>query len=186
MTHDVTSAASRGKTLALIAAVARNGVIGAGNTIPWRLPDDMRRFRALTTGHAIMMGRKTWESLAGPLPQRQNIVITRQAGWHADGAETAPSLAAAWPLVRLPPPVYCIGGGELYAAALPYADLLHLTEIDRDFAGDAHFPAYDRSAWREIARETHRAPEDFEYAFVEYERVVGHPAQRLPAPHHLR
>lgn len=183
MTPDVTRAARRATTLALIAAVARNGVIGAGNAIPWRLPDDMRRFRALTTGHAIVMGRKTWESLGRPLPQRQNIVITRQAGWRADGVDAAPSLAAASPLVRLPPPVYCIGGGELYAAALPYADLLHVTEIDRDFAGDAHFPAFDRGAWREVARETHRAPEGFDYAFVEYERAAGHPAQRLPAPH---
>ena len=98
--------------LALIAAVARNGVIGAGNALPWRLPADLRRFRALTSGHAVVMGRRTWESLGRPLPDRQNIVVTRAAGWHAAGAEVAASLAAALALARLPAPVFCIGGGR--------------------------------------------------------------------------
>jgi len=156
--------------LALIAAVARNGVIGDGNTLPWRLPADLRRFRALTTGHAVIMGRRTWESIGRALPDRQNIVVTRQPAYVADGALVQVSLDDALRAATLPAPVYCIGGGELYALALPRAATLHLTEIDREFAGDTRFPDFDRAAWRETAREEHRAPEGFGYAFVTYER----------------
>jgi dihydrofolate reductase len=156
--------------LALIAAVARNGVIGGGNTLPWRLPADLQRFRALTTGHAVIMGRRTWESIGRALPGRQNIIVTRQTGYAAEGALVCASLDDALRAVTLPAPVYCIGGGELYALALPRAATLHLTEIDRDFDGDTRFPDFDRTAWREAARETHHAPEGFDYAFVTYER----------------
>jgi dihydrofolate reductase len=156
--------------LALIAAVARNGVIGDGNTLPWRLPADLRHFRALTTGHAVIMGRRTWESIGRALPDRQNIVVTRQPAYVADGALVQASLDDALRAATLPAPVYCIGGGELYALALPRAATLHLTEIDREFAGDTRFPDFDRAAWRETAREEHRAPEGFGYAFVTYER----------------
>ncbi|MFO1398199.1 MAG: dihydrofolate reductase [Burkholderiales bacterium] len=160
------------RRLALVAAVARNGVIGAGNALPWRLPDDLRHFRALTTGHAVIMGRKTWDSLGRPLPQRQNIVVTRSAAWHADGVEAAGSLADALARVRLPAPAFCIGGGELYAAAIAMADVLYITAIDRDFAGDAHFPAIDPAHWRETAREPrHDDAADLDYAFVTYERA---------------
>jgi len=156
--------------LALIAAVASNGVIGGGNALPWRLPADMQHFRALTTGHAVIMGRKTWESIGRPLPGRQNIVVTRQPGFVAEGAVVALSLDAALRAATLPPPVFCIGGGELYALALPFAQTVHRTEIDRAFDGDTRFPDLDRSAWRETAREAHRAPEGYGYAFVTYER----------------
>jgi dihydrofolate reductase len=156
--------------LALIAAVARNGVIGGGNTLPWRLPADLKRFRALTTGHAVIMGRRTWESIGRALPERQNIVVTRDPGYAADGASVQSSLDDALRAVTLPPPVFCIGGGELYALALPRAATLYLTEIDRAFEGDTRFPDFDRAAWREAAREEHRAPEGFGYAFVTYER----------------
>ena len=156
--------------LALIAAVARNGVIGGGNTLPWRLPADLKRFRALTTGHAVIMGRRTWESIGRVLPGRQNIVVTRQPGYAANGAVVHASLDEALRAATLPAPVFCIGGGELYALALPRAATLHLTEIDRDFDGDTRFPEFDRTAWRESARETHHAPEGFDYAFVTYER----------------
>ncbi len=156
--------------LALIAAVARNGVIGAGNALPWRLPDDLKRFRALTTGHAVIMGRRTWESLPRALPGRQNIVVTRAPDRAFAGAEAARSLADALSRVRMPAPAFCIGGGGLYAAALAHADVLHLTEIDREFEGDTAFPPFDRAAWRETARETHRAPDGLGYAFVTYER----------------
>ncbi len=159
-------------SLALIAAVARNGVIGAGNALPWRLPEDLKRFRALTTGHTVIMGRRTWESLGRPLPNRQNIVVTRQSAWHADGAQTAGSLAAAIALAQLPPPIFCIGGSELFAQALPDADVLHMTEIDRDFPGDVYFPEYDRAAWKAIAREPGRSADGLDYAFVTYERIA--------------
>jgi dihydrofolate reductase len=158
--------------LALIAAVAANGVIGERNRLPWRLPEDLRRFRALTTGHAVIMGRKTWESLPGPLPGRQCIVVTRNPDYRAAGAEVAATLEAALALVQLPPPAFCIGGGELYRVAFPLADLLYLTEIGRDFSGDATFPAYDRGAWREVSREPHQGegPDAFPYSFVARER----------------
>jgi dihydrofolate reductase len=156
--------------LALIAAVAKNGVIGEGNALPWRLPADMQHFRALTTGHAVIMGRKTWESIGRPLPQRQNIVVTRQRDYAAAGATVALSLDEALREVSLPAPAYCIGGGELYALALPRAATLHVTHIDRDFAGQTYFPAFDRAMWRETSRDEHCAPEGFKYAFVTYER----------------
>jgi dihydrofolate reductase len=156
--------------LALIAAVARNGVIGGDNALPWRLSADMQRFRALTTGHSVVMGRKTWESIGRPLPGRQNIIVSRQVGYKADGAIVTTSLDDALRAATLPPPVYCIGGGELYALALPLATSLYCTEIDRDFAGDTRFPDFDPAAWRETAREEHSAPEGFNYAFVTYER----------------
>jgi dihydrofolate reductase len=156
--------------LALIAAVAKNGVIGRGNALPWRLSADMQRFRALTTGHAVIMGRKTWESIGRPLPGRQNIVVTRQRDYAAPGAVVTGSLDEAMAAIALPEPAYCIGGGELYAQALPRATTLHFTHIDREFSGDTRFPDLDASTWRETAREEHHAPEGYAYAFVTYER----------------
>jgi dihydrofolate reductase len=164
--------------LAIIAAVARNGVIGVQGTLPWRLPEDLKRFRALTTGHAIIMGRRTWDSLGRALPQRQNIVVTRDPTLRADGAEIAASLDAALARVARPAPAFCIGGGELYALALARADILYLTEIDGDFAGDAHFPAWPRSAWNEVAREARSTDEGLEYAFVTYARAATNTAER--------
>jgi dihydrofolate reductase len=160
--------------IALIAAVAQNGVIGADNRLPWQLPDDLRRFRALTTGHSIIMGRKTWESIGKPLPERQNIVVTRRPDFHAPGAQLANSLEAALALAILPEPVFVIGGEALYRAALPLARLLYLTEIQRDFEGDARFPDYARQAWRETSREASRAdgPDGFAFAFTAYERAL--------------
>ena len=138
--------------LAIVVAVAGNGVIGVDNRLPWRLPEDLRHFRALTTGHAVIMGRRTWESLPRALPERQNIVVTRRPGYAAAGAEVAPSLDAALALVRLAGPAFCIGGAELYAAALPRAEEMHVTEVAGEHAGDTRFPAFDRSAWTEVAR----------------------------------
>jgi dihydrofolate reductase len=155
--------------LAIIAAVASNGVIGRAGALPWRLPADLRHFRALTSGHAVIMGRRTWESIGRALPERQNIVVTRRPDFRAPGAEVAPSLAAAMALVRLPAPAFCIGGGELYREALPLAATLYLTEIDRAFDGDATFPDFDRRAWRQVAREAH-AGDGLEYAFATYMR----------------
>ena len=161
-------------SVALIAAVAANGVIGAGNRLPWRLPEDLKRFRALTVGHAVIMGRKTWESLPRALPERQNIVVTRRGDFAAVGAEIAASFPAALARVRLPQPAFCIGGGELYRAALPFATALYMTEIARDFDGDAWFPPFARGDWREISREEHAAgsADGFAYAYVTYERVT--------------
>jgi len=160
-------------SLALIAAVASNGVIGVDNRLPWHLPDDLKRFRALTIGHAVIMGRKTWESLSRALPERQNIVVTRQSGYPARGADVAASLDEAIALVRLPAPVFCIGGGELFREALARAQRLYLTEIDRHFDGDATFPPWRGSRWKEIAREPGHSDDagGFDYAYVTYERT---------------
>ncbi len=159
--------------LVVIAAVARDGVIGVDNRLPWHLPEDLRHFKELTTGRAVVMGRRTWESLPErfrPLPGRHNIVVTSDGGYRADGATVADSLPAALAAAGQGE-TFVIGGAQLYTAALPLADRLELTEIDAAFAGDAHFPAYDRSAWREIARESHRSGAGFDYSFATYERV---------------
>jgi dihydrofolate reductase len=160
--------------VALIAAVARNGIIGAGNRLPWHLPEDLSRFRTLTSGHTVIMGRKTWESIGKPLPNRQNIVVSRQLGLRLDGASVAHSLDEALAMAVRPDPVFVIGGEALYRSALPLAVLLYLTEIERDFHGDARFPPFERAEWREIARET-REPasgEGFAYHFATYERAL--------------
>jgi dihydrofolate reductase len=163
----------RAPRVALIAAVARNGVIGIDNHLPWRLPDDLKRFRALTVGHSVIMGRKTFESIGTPLPGRQNIVVTHRNDFRAAGCDSASSLPDAIARATLPEPVFVIGGEALYRAALPLADLLYLTEIDRDFAGDAGFPEFARQDWRETARELKHQdePSGFVYAFTTYERI---------------
>ena len=162
--------------LALIAAVARNGVIGVDNRLPWRLPDDLKRFRSLTIGHSVIMGRRTFESIGAPLTGRENIVVTRRHDYHPVGCKIASNLADALVLATLPAPAFVIGGEALYRAAMPLADTLFLTEIDRDFAGDARFPDFARELWRETARELRRQdePGGFGYAFTEYQRISEH------------
>ena len=162
--------AIRRPRLTLIAALASNGVIGADNAMPWRLPADLQRFKALTMGHSIIMGRKTWESLARPLPGRRNIVVSRNAACQAAGATLVGSLAAALEACAGEQEAFVIGGAEIYAQALPLADCLQLTEIHRDFAGDTRFPTFDRTDWREVARARQAGPE-FEYDFVTYHRT---------------
>jgi dihydrofolate reductase len=148
-------------------------VIGVGNRLPWRLPEDMRRFRTLTLGHSVIMGRRTFESIGRALPGRQNIVITRSADFRAADCAIAASLAGAVALVALPDPAFVIGGEALYREALPTASALYLTEIDRDFAGDARFPDFSRESWRETERELRHQdePGGFDYAFAAYERI---------------
>jgi dihydrofolate reductase len=161
------------RALELVVAMDRNGAIGYRNALPWRLPADLKRFRELTGGHAVIMGRKTWESIGRPLPDRQNIVVSRRADFMPDAVHTAHSLDEAIDMVRLPGPIFCIGGAELFRVALPRAKRLHITEIAAEFPGDTFFPLYDRSVWRETAREEHPASGDiaFDYAFVTYDRV---------------
>jgi dihydrofolate reductase len=161
--------------LTLVAAVARNGVIGRDNDMPWRLPEDLKHFRRVTLGAPVIMGRRTWDSLPAafkPLPGRRNVVITRNPGWRADGAEAAASLDEALRRLAAEPAAFVVGGAQLYAQALQRADELVLTEIDRDFEGDTRFPGFDRTLFTEVARETHRAapPNDFDFAFVTYRR----------------
>jgi dihydrofolate reductase len=160
-----------GPRVYLVAAIAANGVIGAGGRLPWRLPEDLRHFKALTLGHPVIMGRKTWESLGRPLPGRENVVVTRTPGYEARGAHVAGSLDAALALCAGESVAFVIGGSELYAAALPVADGLVLTEIERDYAGDAHFPDFDRSAWREAQRQPQTSADGLRFDFVRYERA---------------
>lgn len=162
--------------LALIAAVARNGCIGKDNALPYRLPEDQQHFRRVTMGCPVIMGRRTWESLPArfrPLPGRRNIVVTRNPAWHVEGAQAVNSIDAALALVSAADRAFVIGGGELYAATLARADELVLTEIERDFDGDARFPAWDRSRFREVERTHHHAapPNDFDFDFVTYRRI---------------
>jgi dihydrofolate reductase len=158
--------------LTLIAAVARNGVIGFANRLPWQLPADLRRFKELTTGHTVIMGRKTWESLPAkfrPLPGRRNIVVTRNDAFIADGATVSTSLPDAIAAAN-GDEAFVIGGAELYKAALPLADRLQLTEIDAAYEGDTWFPVIDMAQWRETARETHADETGPGYAFVTYRK----------------
>ena len=159
--------------LALIAAVARNGAIGRDNELLWKESADQKHFVATTRGHAVVMGRKTWESLPPrfrPLPGRRNVVVTRNAGFAAPGAETADSLATALQRLGAEPRVFVIGGAQLYAQAMPRADELVLTEIDADLHGDVHFPAWDRQVFAEAAREAHVGADGTRFAFVTYRR----------------
>ncbi|HJV02542.1 MAG TPA: dihydrofolate reductase [Burkholderiaceae bacterium] len=155
----------------IVAMDAQRG-IGIANTLPWRLPEDLAHFKRLTTGHPILMGRKTFESIGRPLPGRRNIVITRNAGWRHDGVETATSLEAAIALVQ-DVPAYIIGGAEIYGQALALADQLDLTCIKQTFACDAFFPAIDADAWIETAREEHVSATGLAYAFVTQRRRAG-------------
>jgi dihydrofolate reductase len=133
------------------------GVIGRAGGLPWRLPDDLKRFKALTLGKTVIMGRKTFESIGRPLPQRRNIVVTRDPRFAALGIEVAASLEAALALCRQEPEVMVIGGAEIYRAALPLADKIELTRVEAEVDGDVHFPALDLAEWRESAREQHPA-----------------------------
>jgi dihydrofolate reductase len=158
--------------ISVIAALAKNRVIGIENRLPWRLPEDLAHFKALTLGHPILMGRKTFESLGRPLPGRTNIVITRNSGYCQGGCLVADSLAAAIALSGGADEVFFIGGADLYAQAIPLADRLYLTEVDIEAAGDAWFPEYDRRAFREVSRESHTGGKGdaLRFDFVVYER----------------
>lgn len=165
------SQSSTAPRVSLIAAVARNGVIGRGNALPWHLPQDLKRFRALTTGHPIIMGRRTYESLGRPLPNRHNLVVTRDPHFAAAGCSVAASLEAAIAACAgATDEIFIIGGAQIYRQALPLAQRLYLTEIDQDFEGDTHFPPFDRRQWRETAREV-QAGAEVPFAFVIYERT---------------
>ena len=161
---------ARRPRVALIAAVAANGTIGLDNRLPWRLPKDLQRFKALTLGHPVVMGRRTWESIGRPLPGRMNIVVTRATRIAAPGCRVAHSLEEALEAAAGADEVFVVGGADLYRVALPFAERLLLTEIRREFAGDAFFPAFDRAVFREISRESQPATESLEYDFVEYRR----------------
>ena len=165
--------------IAIVAAVARNRVIGRSNALPWRLPDDLKHFKRLTLGHPIVMGRRTWESLPGILPERRHVVVTRDPTYRAPGAEVVHSLDEAV-VAAGGDEVLVVGGADLYAQALPLAQRLYLTVVDADVEGDAWFPVLDSAQWREVARDAHPADDRHAYpfSFVTLERVESAPANR--------
>ena len=161
-------------SVTLVLAAADNGVIGKDGAIPWHISDDLKRFKALTLGKPIIMGRKTWDSLPKkPLPGRRNIVVTRDSLWQADGAECM-SLEQALGVAD----AFVIGGAEIYRAALARADRIELTQVHKSFDGDARFD-FDRAEWREIAREDHATPEGLRYSFVTLEHERRHNVARI-------
>ena len=157
--------------LTIVVAIDRQRGIGVRNTLPWKLPEDLAFFKRTTTGHPIIMGRKTFDSIGRPLPNRRNIVITRNRDWRHDGVEAVASLADAIALVG-EQPAFVIGGGQIFMDALPLTRQLLVTEIDRDFACDVFFPEIDPRSWREVAREAHHSDVNaFDFAFVTYQRT---------------
>ena len=176
--------------LVIVAAVARNGVIGGGNQLLWRLPSDLKRFRTLTLGHPLIMGRKTFASIGKPLPGRETIVVTRDHGFAVPGVHVADSIAAAMRLGQERASamgvtrVILAGGGELYRALMGFAARLHITEVDLAPQGDAVFPAIDPALWREIAR--HKPEPDARdaaaFEFVEYARRPDREPPGSPFP----
>lgn len=164
-------------TISLVVAIAGNGVIGREGGLPWRLSTDMKRFKALTMGHPVVMGRKTWESFPkkGPLPGRTNIVITRDRNYRAEGAVLAGSLDEALAIAANSPggdDICVIGGGEIFARSMELADRLHVTHIEADIEGDTVFPSIDPRLWYSIREEMQPAGEkdDFPTRYVVYER----------------
>ncbi|MCY3565352.1 MAG: dihydrofolate reductase [Gammaproteobacteria bacterium] len=157
--------------IALICAMASNGVIGNNNMLPWRLPEDLRHFRRTTMGHSIVMGRKTWESIGRPLPGRTNIVVTRQPDYRAEGASVRDSLEAALKLAENIAAIdgaeqtFVIGGAELYRQALPLARLFHLTRIHAEASGDTRLDGFVESEWREVSRRDYQSDPDNPYDY---------------------
>jgi dihydrofolate reductase len=159
--------------LCLIAALASNRVIGRNNALPWNLPADLKRFKTLTMGHTVVMGRKTHESIGRALPGRRNLVISRNRDYSAPGCEVFASVDAAIAACRAEEEIFIIGGAELYRQSLPRAQCLEFTEIQAAFEGDATFPEIPPGDWREAGREIHGDEPGigFRYDFVRYERI---------------
>lgn len=158
--------------LSLIWAMTRNRVIGRDNALPWRLPDEMRHFMRTTLGHTVIMGRKQFEAMGKPLPKRTNVVLSHNPSFVANGAIVVHTLDEAIAVARDAgdDEAMVIGGAEIYALALPRADRLYFTLIDTDMVGDARFPEFDESRWREVSRQTHDA--DARHAFAYTIRVL--------------
>lgn len=165
--------------ISLIVAMAANRVIGRDNALPWRLPADLRRFKQVTMGHTLVMGRKTYDSIGRPLPGRRTVVVTRQPGWspqgakETDGVQVVPSLDDALATASGESEVFVAGGGEMFRAILPRADRIHLTRIDAEISGDTTFPEFDPTAWKIVEEEHHEpdAENPFPYTFQILDRA---------------
>jgi dihydrofolate reductase len=161
--------------ISIIVAMAKNRVIGAKGAIPWHLPEELKRFKRLTLGHPIIMGRRTWESIGRPLPGRTSVIVTRQRGYRVPGAKVVHSLDDAIAACGGDDEIFVIGGAELYAQALARAGRLYVTTVDAEVPGDTLMPDYAAGDWREVSAESFPADERHRYAFrcVVYERA-GH------------
>lgn len=158
--------------LAIIVAMAKNRTIGVNNTLPWRCPEDLKHFKALTMGHHMIMGRKTYDSIGKPLPGRTTVVVTRDRNLMIEGCLVVHSLPEAIAACGNDEKIFIVGGADIYTQSLALADALYITEIRQDVEGDAHFPEFDRSKWQELAREkrTQETPQPLQYHFVTYQR----------------
>ena len=152
--------------LELVVAIARNGVIGRGNGLPWHLRDDLKHFKRTTMGYPMLMGRRTWDSIGRPLPGRQSLVLTRDPGFAAPGATAVRSVAAARAVHAAAGALMVVGGAQIYALCLADAAVIHLTDVHAEPDGDVRFPVWSRAAWRETWREEHRADADNDYDFT--------------------
>lgn len=157
-------------TISLIVAVSNNHVIGKDNTLPWHLPEDLKRFRALTTGHHIIMGRKTYESLGRLLPDRTTVIVTRNKKFQKEGAVVVHSLQEAIGVCASDSEAFIIGGAELYQQGLQYAQKLYLTQVETVVEGDAFFPPIDTQVWQEITRESHVSAKGLAFHYLTYIR----------------
>ncbi len=159
-------------TVSLIAAMAENRLIGRDAALPWHLPNDMRRFKELTTGHAVIMGRKTYDTLSGPLPNRRNVVITRNHSYQAPGVEVFHTIGGALHTATDPEEVFIAGGAEIYSLALPSADRIYLTVVHATLDGDTYFPTFTAKEWRLVEDIRYRSDEKhfYPYSFRLYER----------------
>lgn len=159
--------------ISIIVAMARNRTIGINNTLPWRIPEDLKHFKALTMGHCMIMGRKTFDSIGKPLPGRTSIVVTRNRDLRIEGCSMAYSLEDAIVACENKDEIFVVGGAELYAQALPLTDTLYVTEIQQDVEGDTHFPQFKHTQWQEISREKRHqeTPHPLEFHFVTYKRL---------------
>ena len=158
--------------ISIIVAMAKNRTIGVDNTLPWRCPEDLKHFKALTMGHSMIMGRKTFESIGRPLPGRTTVVVTRDPALKIEGCLIAHSLQEAIKACGNDSQTFIVGGAEIYTQAIDFVDTLYITEIQQDVTGDAWFPDFDRAKWQEVSREVRRqeTPQPLEYHFVTYRR----------------
>lgn len=152
--------------LSIIVAVADNGVIGSGNQLPWRLPDDLKRFKALSLGKPIVMGRKTFDSIGRPLPGRLNIVVSRRSGLAIPGCQVVTSIDDALAAAQPAPEVVIVGGADIYRQILPRVRTIHLTRVHANVEGDVLFPELHQHEWREVVKEYHPADERHAHAFT--------------------
>ncbi len=158
--------------VSLIAIMDKGRGLGFENKLSWHLPDDLKRFKATTKGHAIIMGRKTFESIGRPLPDRKNIIITRNANYSAPGCIVAHSIEEALKEARDESEVFIIGGAEIYTLSLPYANKMYLTFVDAEIPADAYFPEFNEGEWNVVAIKTHGKDEKhpYEFSYKEYEK----------------